>query len=426
VVNRADVVVIGSGGFGASTAFHLVERGAGDVVVVEKHDLASQTSPRAAGLVSHARTTDLMTELVKIAGAKLARFTEDTGQALDWERPGSLKVARRAQDLPVLDGDVARGERLGLDVELVSADDAHRLNPFLQPDGVLSALHVGDDQYFDPAQVAIGYVRAAVERGATVLPHTTVTRVNVTGGRVQSVETDRGVIDTPVVVDAAGAWTRQIAAASGIRVPLVPTRHQLFVTEALAGVRADLAIVRIMDAAVYVRPCDGGLLWGGYEEDPRFFDMDALGEGFQIAETPLDADVLRRLADDVRAQLPVLGDAKVRIHRGGLPTMTGDGQHIIGPAPAAEGFFVAGGCNVAGLSVSPAIGEAVAAWIVDGAPPIDLSPLSIARFAAEEVAEEQLERDAALAVPSFLRRRLGIPARLHRRPGMLCGEVEQL
>jgi glycine/D-amino acid oxidase-like deaminating enzyme len=394
VPERADVVVIGSGGFGASTAFHLVQRGMGDVLVVDRHEPASQTSPRAAGLVSHARTTDLMTELVKRAAAKIGRFTHETGQPLDSVCSGSLKVARRPEDVPVVEADVARGRRLGLDVELLSADEAHDLNPFLRPDGVLAVLRVGDDLYFDPAQVAIGYVRAAEAGGATVLPHTTVTHVNVADGRVQGVETDRGVIRTPVVVDAAGAWTRQVAALGGIRIPLVPTRHQLFVTDPLDGVRPDLPIVRIMDAAVYVRPCDGGLLWGGYEEAPRFFDMDAFPPDFRIADTPLDAGVLRRLADDVRPQLPVLGDAPVREHRGGLPTMTADGQHIVGPAPAADGFFIAGGCNVAGLSVSPAVGDALAAWIVDGAPPLDLAPLSVTRFAAE-LAEEELERSAA-------------------------------
>src|SRR4051812_41792296 len=203
-LDMADVVVIGSGGFGASTAFHLVERGGGDVVLVDRRALASQTSPRAAGLVSHARTTDLMTELVKIAAAKIARFTADTGQPLDWTRSGSLKVARRPEDVRVVEGDVARGERMGLDVEQLSGDEAHRLNPFLRPDEVLAVLRVDDDLYFDPAQVAIGYVRGAEARGATLLPHTTVTRVNIEGGRVQSVETDRGVIRAPVVVDAAG------------------------------------------------------------------------------------------------------------------------------------------------------------------------------------------------------------------------------
>jgi 4-methylaminobutanoate oxidase (formaldehyde-forming) len=394
VVDRADVVVIGSGGFGASTAFHLAERGVRPVVV-DRHAPASQTSPRAAGLASHARTTDLMVELVKRAGAKFRRFTEDTGQPLDWTRSGSLKVARRPEDVPVIEEDVARGRRLGLDVEQLSGAEAHSLNPFLQDDDVLAVLRVGDDLYFDPAQVAIGYVRAAEARGATVLANTTVTRVQVDGGRVEAVETADGTIRTSIVVDAAGAWTRQVAAASGIEIPLVPTRHQLFVTEPLDGVRADLPIVRIMDAAVYVRPCDGGLLWGGYEERPRFVDVDALPPDFDIAGTPLDAGVLRGLAEDVRRQLPVLSEAAVREHRGGLPTMTADGQHLVGPAPAAAGFFVAGGCNVAGLSISPAIGEALAAWIVDGAPPLDLEPLSIARFRGEGIADDQLTRDAA-------------------------------
>jgi 4-methylaminobutanoate oxidase (formaldehyde-forming) len=395
MVDRADVVVIGSGGFGASTAFHLAQRGAGDVVLVDRHAPASQTSPRAAGLVSHARTTDLMVELVRLAAAKLQRFSAETGEPLDWTRSGSLKVARRPEDVAVLEDDAARGRRLGLDVELLTGEEAHRLHPLLRPDGVLGVLRVGDDLYFDPAQVAIGYVRGAEARGVTLIPHTTVTRVNIDSGRVRSVETDRGVIHAPVVVDAAGAWTRQVAAASGIRVPLVPTRHQLFVTEPLAGVRPDLPIVRIMDAAVYVRPCDGGLLWGGYEEAPRFFDMDELPADFAIPDAPLDADVLRRMAADVEAQLPVLRGAAVREHRGGLPTMTGDGRHIVGPAPGAEGFFVAGGCNVAGLSVSPAIGDALAAWIDDGEPPLDLTPLSIARFGSEEIEEEELERAAA-------------------------------
>jgi 4-methylaminobutanoate oxidase (formaldehyde-forming) len=394
VVDRADVVVIGSGGFGASTAFHLVARGVSNVVLVDRHEPASQTSPRAAGLVSHARTTDLMTELVQRASAKLARFTEHVGQPLDWTRSGSLKVARRREDVAVLESDLVRGQRLGLDVELLSAAEACRLNPFLEPHGVQGVLRVGDDLYFDPAQVAIGYVSGAQAGGVTVMPRTTVTGVEIEDGRVASVETDRGAIRTPIAVDAAGAWTRQVAAASGIRIPLVPTRHQLFVTEPLDRVRAELPIVRIMDAAVYVRPCDGGLLWGGYEEGPRFFDMDRLPQDFHIADTPLDADVLWRMAEDVEGQLPVLRQAGVREHRGGLPTMTADGQHIVGPAPAAAGFFIAGGCNVAGLSISPAIGDALAAWIVDGKPPLDLEPLSLTRFAGEEISERQLERDA--------------------------------
>ncbi|HEV2439898.1 MAG TPA: FAD-binding oxidoreductase [bacterium] len=395
MIDRADVVVIGSGGLGAATAFYLAASGRRGVVVIDKHDIASQTSPRAAGFVSCARKSDVMIALVKRASEHLRQFTEETGQPLDWVHSGSLKIARRPQDAPVIAADLARGRRMGLDVEQISPADAHRLNPFLTGDGIVAAMRVGDDMYFNPAQVAIGFARAAEATGVSLLPRTGVTRVVVDGGRVTGVETDRGRIQTPVVVDAAGAWTRQMAEASGLRIPLVPTRHQLFVTEPLDGARPDLPLVRIMDAGIYVRPCDGGLLWGVFEEGPRFLDMDALGPRFDVKDTPLDAAVLRRAAADVRTEMPALETAKVREHRGGVPTMTPDGEHIVGPAPAAEGFFFAGGCNVAGLSISPALGEALAAWITGGRPPMDLSALSPARFTDTRWAEDQLRRDAA-------------------------------
>src|SRR5262245_20082882 len=276
MIEQADVIVIGSGGLGAATAFYLAKRGARDVVLVEKHDIGSQTSPRAAGMVSCVRKSHLMIELIKLAVEKIKRFTQETGQPLDWVQSGSLKIARRRQDAVVIEGDVARGRRLGLDVERISPQEAHRLNPFIEADGVVAVMRVGDDMYFNPAQVAAGFARGAQAEGVTLLAHTAATRVLIERGQVTGIETDKGPIRPPVVVDAAGAWTRQIAEASGIRVPLVPTAQQLFVTEPLQGVRADLPMVRIMDAAVYLRPCDGGFLWGGFEEDTQFFDMWSL------------------------------------------------------------------------------------------------------------------------------------------------------
>jgi 4-methylaminobutanoate oxidase (formaldehyde-forming) len=394
-MTSADVVVVGSGGLGAATAFHLIKRGVKRVVLVDKFDIGSQTSPRAAGMVSCVRKSDLMIRLIRLATERIKRFAEDTGQPLDWVQPGSLKVARREQDAEVIDGDVERGRRMGLDVERISPEAAHGLNPFLEPEGVAAVMRVGDDMYFNPAQIAVGFARGAAARGAILLPGTAVTQVLVEKGQVTGVETAHGLISVPVVVDAAGAWTRQVAEASGIRIPLVPAAQQLFVTEPLDGARADLPIVRIMDAAVYMRPCDGGLLWGVYEENPRFFDMAALGDAFQIKDMKLDAQVLWHYAEDVRAQLPILLQAKVREHRGGIPTITADGLHIVGPAPAVRGFFFAGGCNVAGLSISPALGDALAAWIVDGAPALDLTPLTIERFATGPWSEEHLRQQAA-------------------------------
>jgi 4-methylaminobutanoate oxidase (formaldehyde-forming) len=395
MIREADVVVIGSGGLGAATAYYLAKRGGLSVALLDKHDIGSQTSPRAAGMVSCLRKSELMIELIKDACRKIETFTAETGQALDWVHSGSLKIARRPRDADVIAADLDRGRRMGLDVEQVSPEEAHRLNPFLKPSGVVAALRIGDDRYFDPAQVAVGFARAAAAKGATLSPRTNVTEVSLEGGKVTGVQTGNGPIRTAVVVDAAGAWTRQVAEARGLRVPLVPTRQQLIVTEPVGGVRADLPMVRIMDAAIYARPCQGGFLWGVYEEDPRFFDMQSLGPSFDIKDMPLEMEVLRSAAGEVKAQMPILQTAKVREFRGGIPTMTADGQHILGPALAVEGFFFASGCNVAGLSISPAVGEALAAWIVDGKPPVDLSPMSPTRFKDKAWSEEQLRREAA-------------------------------
>ena len=120
--------------------------------------------------------------------------------------------------------------------------------------------------------------------------------------------------------------------------------------------------------------------------------MDELGPSFRIANLKLDAEILWRAAEDVKTQLPILLKAKVREHRGGLPTMTSDGHHIVGPVPGANGFFVLSGCNVAGLSIA---GDAVAEWITEGQPPLDLSAMSITRFGPEAQSEAWLRKNAA-------------------------------
>jgi glycine/D-amino acid oxidase-like deaminating enzyme len=170
--------------------------------------------------------------------------------------------------------------------------------------------------------------------------------------------------------------------------PVVPTRHQLLITEPIAGVTPELPIARVIDANVYVRHERGGLMLGGYEADP--LQPDALPD--DIAELPLDIEVLWRLARSVSEQFPIFQDPSIRVaeHRGGLPTLTADDRYLAGPLPGVAGAWVMSGCCVGGLSVSPALGEAMAEWIVDGAPTLDLSDISTARFAARHVGEAEL------------------------------------
>jgi glycine/D-amino acid oxidase-like deaminating enzyme len=383
---EADVVVVGAGALGASTAFHLAARGK-RVVLIDKFAAASQTSPRAAGLTQQIRSSELMARLAKRACELIASFTGDTGEPMEYYRSGSVKLARLPGHVEQLKREVERAGRWGIALRAIDPVDTPKLSPFIHPEGVLFATHNPEDLYLEPIQIPLGYARAASSRGATLVEHTPVTRLLTERGRIAGVETPRGRVGAPTVVDAAGAWTRPVAHSAGVAPAVVPTRHQLLITEPLEQVRPEQPIVRVVDANVYVRPDRGGLMLGGYEEDPRQYDGAALGEGFQIADMDLDIAVLRRLADKVKQQLPVFQDVfargLIREHRGGMPTVTPDGRLLLGPLTAVPGLHVASGCNVGGLATAPALGEALAELIATGRSSHDLSELSPDRFGPE-------------------------------------------
>jgi glycine/D-amino acid oxidase-like deaminating enzyme len=382
MIDAAECVVIGSGALGASIAFHLARAGK-QVALVDKHALGSQTSPRAAGLTSQARGTDLMTALAARAVRKIEAFARETGEPLVFYQPGALKIARTPDHVEQLRSELERSRRVSTGLEAISSSDARAMNPFLETAGILAVNFSPTDLYLEPSQIPHGYARAAERVGAQMLPHTLVTGIVLRGDALVGVETEHGTIRCETVVDAAGAWLRAVAALAGARVPMIPTRHQLLITQSIDGVDPMQPITRIIDANVYVRPDAGGLMLGGYEADPVQYDPAALPARFDIADLELDLQVLRRLADRVREQLPIFQriprEIGVRVHRGGLPTMTVDGEHTVGPVPGVRGLYVAGGCCVGGLSIAPAIGEILAAWIIDGKPPIDLSALSPGR-----------------------------------------------
>jgi glycine/D-amino acid oxidase-like deaminating enzyme len=373
-------VVIGAGALGASTAYHLARRGV-DVTLVDQFAPGSQTSPRAAGLTNtKAASTEIMARLTDEATETLAHFERETGIGLDFHRSGSVKAAYTEEGEARLLADLEVARALGIEVDLISPADAHRLAPWFEPGTPRAIGYVPSDAYLEPSKLPVAYIRMAQEAGVRVLPFTPVTALRQDGGQARGVTTARGDLDADVIVDAAGGWARAVAAQAGIRLPLVPVRHQLFITEPIASVQPTQPIVRLLEASVYVRPERGGLMLGGYEDTPKVVDPAERGPGFQIADLELDLGVLRGLANEVAAHVPILKDAPVAIHRGGLPTMTPDGQPLLGPVPGVDGLYVASGCCVGGLSLSPAAGRALADLIVDGSSDPDLAPLSVERF----------------------------------------------
>jgi glycine/D-amino acid oxidase-like deaminating enzyme len=355
-----------------------------DVVLLDRFAVGAQTSPRAAGLTQQIRAERETTLLAKLSVEKLVDFTNETDIPLEFHQSGSVKMARDAAGVAQVEWEIRAGQELGLDIRPIEPDELAERAPWARSDGVLAMWITPSDLFLEPRQVPRVYTAAARQQGVSVLTETPVTAIARDGdGRVTGVETSKGAIAAPIVVDTAGAWTRQVAEASGIRIPVVPMRHQLMITEPLPGIRNEQAICRVIDANVYVRPCWGGLMLGGYEANPLPVEMRDADPAFQIADLPLDLGVLRGLAAAVREQFPGLETMPLQEYRGGLPTMTADGRHVVGAVPGAEGFYTATGCCVGGLSISPAIGEMLAQVILNGSSAIPLDLYAIDRFAPD-------------------------------------------
>jgi len=232
------------------------------------------------------------------------------------------------------------------------------------------ALWCPEDVYIEePISLVHAYAAACRARGVEILEAEAVVGIPLRGGRVAGVETEVRSIDAAVaVVDAAGAWVRQVAGLAGAdgRVAIAPVRHQLLITEPSAEVDPAQPIIRVVDAAVYLRPARGGLMFGGFEAAPLPVDPIQERPSFRTGDMPLDLGVLRDMARQVADEAPLAGSAPVAEHRGGMFTMSPDGRFVVGPVPDAPGLWVASGCNGSGFSSSPALGEALARWITGG------------------------------------------------------------
>jgi glycine/D-amino acid oxidase-like deaminating enzyme len=384
----ADIVVIGAGALGLSAALHCALAGR-SVIVLDRHEAGSQASGRAAGLFKSVQADELRTRLARRSIELAASFGDWAGEPLRIEQSGSFLIARTPGHAGYLRRELAQSSGWGVDVRETSLDRVGSEVSYFAPAGEGYALWCPEDVYVEEPLSLIRACAAACERhGAEVAANELVTGIEVTAGRVTAVQTTRRTISTPAVVDAAGAWAAQVAELAGAQIPVVPVRHQLLITAPDDAVRPGDPIVRVVDAAVYLRPARGGLMAGGFEAGPLPVDPREQPASFSTDDVPLDAELLRGLNSQVAAEAPLASQAPVADHRGGMFTMSPDGRFVLGPVPGIGGLWVCSGCNGSGFSSSPALGEALAAWIASGQPPPGIADLAPGRFGA--VAADEL------------------------------------
>jgi sarcosine oxidase subunit beta len=365
----AEIVIIGAGAIGASIAYQLGRRGARDVVVLERDAVGAGSTSKAAGGIRVQFGTRVEIEFSLRGIEFFKRFEDEMGVPCDFHQEGYLFVVTDEPTLARFRTNVALQRSLGADVRLIAPDDARALVPSLNVDDAIAAVWGPTDGYASPNDVVQAYAAQARARGVRIIEGTPVTGIQVEGGRVSGVETPDGVIATRLVVNAAGPWAPLVGRMAGLDLPVDPRRRHIFVTDAFDGVRHPLPLVTDCGSGFYCRSEQGAVL------------MSPGDIGATTAyEAQVDWGVLESAVEKAVRRIPALLGAQVRHAWAGLRPLTPDGRAILDWAPGVGGLFLAVGFCGHGFQHSPAVGETVAAWLLDGRSPVDVRDLRLDRF----------------------------------------------
>lgn len=365
----AEIVIIGAGAIGASIAYHLARRGARDVVVLERDMVGAGSTSKAAGgiRVQFATRVEIDFSLRGIEFFK--RFEDEMGVPCDFHQEGYLFVVTDEPTLARFRANVALQRSLGADVRVIAPDDARALVPSLRVDDALAAVWGPTDGYASPHDVVQAYAAQARARGVRIAEGTPVTGIRIDDGRVAAVETPGGAIATRLVVNAAGPWAPLVGRMAGLELPVDPRRRHIFVTDAFDGIRHPLPLVTDCGSGFYCRSEQGAVLMSPGDVG----DVTAY-------EAHVDWSVLETAVEKAVRRIPALERAQVRHAWAGLRPLTPDGRAVLDWAPGLEGLFLAVGFCGHGFQHSPAVGETVAALLLEGKSPVDISDLRLDRF----------------------------------------------
>jgi glycine cleavage system T protein len=305
---------------------------------------------------------------------------EEVGLETGWHEVGSLRLASSEERMEELHRQAGWAKTFGLPLDLVSADEAQGLFPPMSIDGVLGAAYLPTDGYIDPSQLTTALAEGARRHGAEIATQTRVTGLGVERGRIAGVETDKGSIETEVVVNAGGMFAAELGRLAGVNVPVIPMAHEYLITKP-HGVPLDVPTMRDPSLLVYFRGESGGLVMGGYERHPAPWGLDGIPPDFNGKLLAEDWDRFEELMTNALVRVPELGEAEVIRLVNGPEAFTPDGEFILGPTEL-PGFWVASGFCAHGLAGAGGMGKLVAEWIVDGLPGFDVWEMDSRRFGA--------------------------------------------
>ncbi len=383
---HARAVVIGGGVGGASILYWLARLGWTDTVLVERARVTSGSTFHSAGLVGQLRGSLSLTQMMMNSVDLYRNLGQEVGLETGWHEVGSLRLASSEERMEELARQAGWAKTFGLPLELVSAQEAQRMFPPMSTDGVLGAAYLPTDGYIDPSQLTLALVEGARRRGAEICEDTRVTAIGTAANRVRRVVTDKGPIDTELVVNAGGMFAAEIGSLVGVTVPLIPMAHEYLITTP-SGLPRDMPTMRDPSLLVYYRPESGGLVMGGYERDPAPWGLDGIPADFNGKLLEPDWDRFEPLMTNAIVRTPSLKDASVVRLVNGPEAFTPDGEFILGPTEV-RGFWVAAGFCAHGLAGAGGMGRLVAEWIIDGRPHLDAWEMDSRRFGRHYMSRE--------------------------------------
>ncbi len=367
--SRAECVIIGGGVVGTAIAYYLAKGGMTDCVLVEADYLSSGATGRCGGGIRQQWSTEANTRLAIESVREFSTLEDELGADIEFLQGGYLVLAYTPEDVAQFEKNVGLQQGLGLDVSILTPDEiTERVVPQLNTDGVRMATYCPSDASANPFLTTMAYAAAARRLGVEIELFTPVTRVLTERGKITGVETSKGTISAPLVVNVAGSHSVPIAATAGVSLPITPYRRQILVTEPLE--RFFHPMIISFSLGVYFRQVTHGSVIGGFgdPDEPAGFNQTS------------SLEFLTTMSSKLAFLMPRLRSVKVVRQWAGVYDLTPDAQPILGETDGVEGFFQASGFSGHGFMIAPKVAMLVAQVVAGQEPDLDSSRLNARRF----------------------------------------------
>ncbi|WP_291732060.1 FAD-dependent oxidoreductase [Leisingera sp. F5] len=373
--SHAQVVIIGGGIHGCSVAYHLAKQGLTDVVLLERKQLTSGTTWHAAGLVGQLQGSHATTAFAKYGIELLEEIEAETGQNPGYRRSGSISVAVNDERMAELKRKADFAALFGIEAHYLETAEIQERWPLMNPDGVLGGIYMPSDGSANPVDLTTALAKGARMRGAKIFENIKVEEVLTRENKAVGVRTDQGTISADYVVNCGGMWARELGRQNGVGVPLHACEHYYLVTETIDNLPSDLPVLRSYCDGTYWKEDAGKLLFGFAHFQAKPWGMKGISEDFEFDSLPFVEDDVMEVLELAMNRVPLLQETGIRTFFNGPESYSYDGRFILGQAPDISNYFVLGGVNSTGIQSGSGAGRALAQWIIDGHPPIDLSEM---------------------------------------------------